>query len=137
MKNIAKKLVKVESEISREKGAFALFALFLREDAPDVWDLLVAAPWIEKSKHEALKFLAKKIKKYLKPEEMMKLSRMVVIEKDNPGLSAIFRAVHTEHSISTELRNVNFFGLKIKHAYLITAQRINGRENKKSASAGR
>ena len=55
MKAFAEKLVPVERQIAAEKGAFLLFALFLREDAPDVWDLVVAAPWIEANKSEALR----------------------------------------------------------------------------------
>jgi hypothetical protein len=47
MKEFIDKYIELERSISYEKGDFSLFALFLREDAADIWDLVVAAPWIE------------------------------------------------------------------------------------------
>jgi len=47
MKELVEKPRKLEAEIAAEKGPFLLFALFLRQDAADRWDLVVAAPWIE------------------------------------------------------------------------------------------
>jgi hypothetical protein len=45
MRDLAVKLRGLERTLSEEKGPFNLFALLLREDAPDVWDLVVAAKW--------------------------------------------------------------------------------------------
>ena len=122
MKEIVQKLAKVEKEASSEKGAFTLFALVLREDAPDLWDLLIAAPWIEANKEDAIKYIAAKIKKVLNPQELMTLSRIVVIEQDNPFLDALHRAVHVEHGLM-EVHHSIFSGLPIEHAYIITSQR--------------
>jgi hypothetical protein len=122
MKALIEKLVTLEREVSAEKSAFLLFALFLREDAPDVWDILVSAPWIEADKGAALKYLAGKLSKVASPEELTKISRIVVIEQSNPALGAMQSAIHVEHG-TAEIQNSNFFGLQIKHAYVITSQR--------------
>jgi hypothetical protein len=122
MKVIAEKLVQIEKEMAEEKGLFVLFALFLREDAPDLWDLLVSASWISKNKEESLKYIVEKTGKGLTPEEILKLSRIVVIEEDNPALDALLRAINVEHSMA-EIQDSNFFGLQIKQAYLITSHR--------------
>jgi hypothetical protein len=122
MKEIAEKLAQLEQEIAEGKGSFLLFALFLREDAPDLWDLLVSAPWITRNKERSIKYLADRAKEALKPDELLKLSRIVVIEQDNPALEALQRAISIEHGM-TEIENSNFFGLQIKHAYLITSKR--------------
>jgi hypothetical protein len=122
MREIAQKLVNVEKEVSLEKGAFTLFALVLREDAPDLWDLLVAAPWIKANKEDAMKYITAKIKKVLTPQELMTLSRIVVIEQDNPFLEAFHQAVHVEHGLM-EVQHSVFSGLPIEHAYIITSQR--------------
>ena len=55
MSEWVEQVAKVENALSREQGEFDLFALFLREDAPGKWDLLIAAPWAEKDKASALK----------------------------------------------------------------------------------
>lgn len=122
MKDIAEKLVKAEQQMSDEKGRFLLFALFLREDAPDLWDLLVSADWIEANKGEALRYITGKLKSVVEPIELSKLSRIVIIEQTNPALGAIQSAFHIEHSVA-DVQSSNFFGLQIKHAYIITSRR--------------
>lgn len=122
MKQIVEKLQKEEMIMAEEKGAFDLFALFLREDAPDKWDLLIAAEWIDRDKGGAIKYVAGKVQQILSKEELLSLSRIVIIEENNPALEALNTAFHVEHS-SAEIKNSNLFGLQINHAYLITSRR--------------
>lgn len=126
MKDIAEKLAKVEQQIAEEKGDFLLFALFLTEDSSGYWDLLVSAAWMAENKSEALKYINAKIQKALTPDEIMKLSKIVIIDKDNPELEALQeafqRSIHIEHGIA-EIKNSNFFGLEVRHAFLITSKR--------------
>lgn len=120
MRDVAVKLIPIEKNISEEKGPFELFALFLREDGPDFWDLLVSAPWISKDKESAIRLIAGRITKALTKEELVKLSRIVIIERDNPALEAINRAIDVKGGMA-EISNSNFFGMQIKHAYIITS----------------
>ena len=122
MKALVEKLRKLEQEVATEKGPFQLFALFLREDAPDVWDLLVSAPWIEADKGAALRYLAIKLNESATPQELTILSRIVIIEQANPALAAMQSAMNVEHG-SAEIQGSNFFGLQIKHAFVITSRR--------------
>jgi len=128
MKQVVEKLVSLENEVSREKGKLSLFALFLREDMEDRWDLVVSAPWLEGNKKETLSYLADKIKLCLDPEELLSLSRIVFIDADNPALDTVHRAIQVEHG-TAEVTNSDFFGLHIKHAYIITSKRANPRES--------
>jgi len=121
MKEFLKKLQKIERTISSKKGMFSLFGLFLREDSPDKWDLVVAAPWIEKNKQHGIAHLARVLQEKLAPNEMIQLSRIVPIDERNPALSAIHGAIHVEHG-TAEFKNCNFFGLSIKHAFIITSK---------------
>lgn len=41
---LTERFAQLESELSKEKGEFVFFALFMREDVPDRWDLIVSAP---------------------------------------------------------------------------------------------
>ena len=122
MKTIVDKLKTAEQEISNQKGQFALFALFLPEDSEDKWDLLVSSSWINENKQDALKYIARKVQKTLTPKELTLISRIVIIDEDNPALNSIHRAIHVEHG-DAEIQNSNFFGLFIKHAYLITSKK--------------
>ena len=62
------------------------------------------------------------VQKALSKEELLKLSRIVLIDEGNPALEAFNRAVRVEHLITT-IKDSIFFGLEIKHAYVITSQR--------------
>lgn len=122
MKALVEKLAKMELDIATKKGPFLLFALFLREDAPDVWDLLVSAPWVESDKMGSFKYLTNKLKSIATPQELIQLSRIVAIDRNDPALSAINSAFSVEHKI-LEIKDANLFGLQIKHAYLITSHK--------------
>lgn len=124
MKELVDKFVELERKISDIKGDFALFALFLREDAIDKWDLLVAAPWIETDRKTAFSYMAEQIQLSFKHEELTQLSRVVLIDQTNPALDAINRAMKIEH-VGVDVQDSNFFGLQIKHAFIITSQKPN------------
>lgn len=122
MKEIVEKLKHQENIMAQEKGPFDLFALFQREDASGKWDLVVASEWIEKNKEASFKYVAGAVQKALSKEELLKLSRIVLIDNSNPSLEALQSAMHIEHG-DAEIQDSNFFGLQIKHAYLITSQK--------------
>ncbi|MGQ0762253.1 MAG: hypothetical protein ACT4OT_09620 [Acidobacteriota bacterium] len=122
MKDLLPKFIELERTLSEEKGGFSVFALFLREDAVEKWDLVVAAPWIEANRKEALSVITKKIQKSFTEKELFGLSRVVLVELSNPSVEAINQAIAIQHG-QAEVRNSNFFGLHIKHAYVITSQR--------------
>ena len=122
MKEIAEKLKAKEQSMAEEKGPFDLFALFLREDAPNKWDLVVAAKWINENKESALKYITKNIQDALSQDELLSLSRIAIIDESNPALEAFHGAMHVKHGIA-EIQDSNFFGLQIKRAYLITSKR--------------
>lgn len=122
MNSLVEHLLQVEKALSQEKGGFALFALFLREDAADKWDLVISAPWVESDKEAALRLISSKVRAVLSPTELMAVSRIVLVEPTSPAVAAINRAFHVEHS-TVEVRNSNFFGLAIKHATIFASVR--------------
>src|SRR5438309_7230878 len=125
MKEFVDRFVDLERKLSVEKGEFALFALFLRDDALDKWDLVVAAPWIESDRKTALSYITNQIQAAFEPDELTRLSRVVIVDEANPALDAINRAIRIEHGIA-DIQNNNFFGLQIKHGYVITSQKPSG-----------
>lgn len=122
MTRLVEKLKNLNSNISKIRGDLNLFALFLREDSEDLWDLLVSSDWILQDKEGALKYISTKIKENLLPEEMLKLSRIVIIEKNNPALDALFNAIKVENGV-VEVKDCDFFGMAIKRAYFIVVKR--------------
>jgi hypothetical protein len=126
------KLTSLLSEITREKGELTLFALFLRDNSVDMWDLVVAGPWYEKDQRAGLAYLSKKVNTRLTTPELLSLSRIIILEKDNPVLQAILDAVPPKQD-KAKLHNFNFHGLQIKHAYIFHAKKAWGGGNAKSS----
>lgn len=111
---------KLEFGIAEERGSFVLFALFMREDAPDRWDLMIAAPWVGSDTRNAVEYLVNQIKSRLGEQDLMSLSRIVVVDPQDAAVQALNRAVQIEHG-GVEVRDSNFFGLPVKHAFIITS----------------
>ena len=122
MKEFIDKLRLLETEISQKKGDFSLFALLLREDAQNKWDLVASAPWFWSDKLRTLDYLAKKLRSRLTSDEFLSLSRIVLIEESDPTLHALQQAFQVHHT-PIEVQDCNLFGLQIQHGYIITSRR--------------
>jgi hypothetical protein len=125
MKEIIDKLRLLETEISQKKGEFSFFALFLREEAQDKWDLIASASWFGSDKKKTLEYLAKKLRSRLTSDELLMLSRIVLIEEADPRLQAVYQAFQVQYA-PIEVQDCNLFGLQIKHAYIIASRRNGG-----------
>lgn len=117
------KLREVMNQVSAEKGDFVLFGLFLTEESPDRWDLVVSAPWLENGKLEALREFVEILSSIVGQEKAISLSRIVTLNQDEPSLKAILRSVQVENG-PVVLHDNNLFGLEIKRAYILRAKRL-------------
>jgi hypothetical protein len=116
------RFARLEAELAARKGSFVLFALFMREDAPDRWDLIASAPWLGKDNRRSVDYLIKEISSTLGSEDLTNLSRIVVADPDDVAVQNLNRTIQVEHG-SVEVRDSTFFGLPVKHAFIITSQR--------------
>jgi hypothetical protein len=110
----------LEARIAAEKGDFVLFALFLREDA-DVWDLLVAAPWLGDNQMAATTYIADQIRAHLGADVLLNLSTIVIADPHYASVEAMNRKMPVEHG-EIELRDRVLFGQPVKHAFIITSK---------------
>ena len=119
----------IEMEISKEKGAFSLFALVLREDSQEKWDLLISAPWLLNDQNEIpqkksiLFYFVDKISKIDK-SLLNELSRIILLLPNDPFVTNMNSIVKAEHKM-TEFRSCTFNNIYIKHAFIITSQKVN------------
>ncbi len=119
MNKLNQKMVKIEKYLANQKGEFKLFALFLRDGSPGKWDVLVSARWIDANKQQALKIITEQLTTKLNKEELISLSRVVIINQDNDALSTINQFLPLGNKIA-EIQDKNFFGLDIKQAFFIS-----------------
>ena len=129
-----KKYIEVEKELSEKYGPFNLFALFLRENSPNKWDILVASDWVENDKQKSMRLIVKKLIEKLDTKELIDISKVAIIEESNPALASFQSAISIEHGV-VEVRDRSFNGLPIKHAYVITSKRTDQREYASSSKS--
>lgn len=122
MKSLIDKFATVEKNISDEKTGFVLFALFLREEAQDKWDLVLSAKWFEDDKKKTLDYIVKKIKNKLKLQNMTRISRIILLHPFDQFVKTINNAIKIEHG-KTEIIDCQFNNIFIKHAFIITSKR--------------
>lgn len=121
MKKIIEKFISIEKELADEKGSFVLFALFEREDALDKQDVVISAPWLGENKKETLRFIIDKINSKLTSEELIQLSRVVLLEPTNNLVKDVNSVINIERG-NVELVDYVFNGIPIKHARIITSK---------------
>jgi hypothetical protein len=123
MKIDIEKLRQVMRDLSREKGEFSFFGLFLREEAPDRWDLVVSSPWLEDSDLNTLREFAEKLRAAIGEEQLLFVSRIVTLDADEPALDAVTREISVEDGL-VELRDADLFGHRMAQAYILRSHRI-------------
>ena len=121
-RDLSEKFRALESRIATEKGGFVLFALLMREDVPDRWDLMVSAPWVGADKRAAVDYLVNQIKVQLGQQDLTSLARIVVVDPHDSAVKAFNGLVDIEHG-GVEVRDSNLFGLPVKYAFIITSKR--------------
>jgi hypothetical protein len=121
MKELANKLCEIEKALSSTRGPFDLFALFLREDAANFWDVVVAAAWIDEDRVAALRTISERIQHDLPLADLMKISGVVIVDRTTPAFRAVTSSVGTQHQ-PVQVRGSTFFGLEIKEGFIITSQ---------------
>jgi hypothetical protein len=116
------KLDRVLDSLETEHGPFVLAGLFMREDSPGRWDLVVSAPWLQRSKLVALSEFVKHLSDSLGQEEVFSLSRIVTLNRTDP---ALHRILHEVGTITQPVEKVghNLFGLPLQQAYIFRAHR--------------
>jgi len=119
MKEIVKKLIQIEEESSKEMGDYTFFALFLRENSFNKWDIVVASKWINEDKDAALGYLAKKVNAALNITEIVKISHIAILDNDLFEVPEFLEDVSVQHGAS-RIKDEEFSGQQIERGYVIT-----------------
>lgn len=90
----------LEHNLAERYGAFTLFALLEREDANHLWDIVVAAPWLEHPEVDALDVIAKAINMHFGQDIYQDIyhhiSHIAPIDMNHPELPALLEMVAHE-----------------------------------------
>jgi hypothetical protein len=132
IKETLDKLKNIIEYLEKEYGHFLLFALFLREDPVEKWDIVISASWLRSNKMIGYKTVAYKIQEILSLSELIQFSRIIILDDVDPMISFL------QKSCSVSVKNGKFkespkdfllktlsekFGFKIKKAYVQRCQK--------------
>lgn len=127
MKEILEKLKLTLKSLEEEQGPVLLFALFLREDALGKWDLLIAAPWLDRRVLASYETVSKATQKYLDTKELVKISRIVILEADDPAVAFLQDLRSVPNGTFIEVQNCeplsDKFGFTIQRAFILRCVR--------------
>lgn len=126
MKVILDKLKTVIVALEKEHGPIHVFALFLRTDPLERWDVVVAAFWLNSNDISSYKIISSKIQEMLSPAELMQLARIVILSDNDPVVSFLQDSVSVTNGHYGEVSGDLFterFGFSIKKAYLLRCQK--------------
>lgn len=113
-------------------GKLRLFGVFMRKESPNVWDVVLSAPFLDEMPRDILGPLFEALKTALTRSEFLAIARVAVL---NATEAARF-GEHLEHLPAgglLELNNVSVDGLEIEKGYLFSTDQTAPPE---SASGG-
>lgn len=127
MKSILDKLKEVVLKLEKEFGPMSVFALFLRVDPLEKWDIVVAAPWLNPNDFSSYNAITSKIQVALSTSELVQLARVVILSETDPVVTFLTNSETVTNGHFGEVSGDIFtekFGFTIKRAYLLRCQRI-------------
>jgi HEPN domain-containing protein len=115
--------IELGKEIEKEKGEFTLYALLERENNPNRWDILMAAPWVGEGSLEETRYVVERMSKVLSPEERTAVSQIALLRPDEPVVQEILQR-YTPVDRSTgifypPLDNIYLNGILILRGYVL------------------
>lgn len=115
MKHLISKIGSLVDTIAKEKGELSFLGLALREEA-SVWDLLVAAEWIDQDRDEALKYLVHQVQRVLTRQELLKISAIIMLRHEyfTEGSSV-------KSELGWEESDIDLYGIAVQKAYIFVA----------------
>lgn len=123
MKELLDKLQKLIHSLELEKKTqFLICAMFLREDSGNKWDFILSSPWLDSSELESYKFISNKMQAYLTESELLQISRIVILDQDDPVVKFLRMLKTVANGGYEELRPEELtdkFKFVIKRAYLL------------------
>ncbi len=112
----------VENFLSQKRGLFALFALLEREDTPERWDVLVAAPWLSTDRGGILT-VAEQLTSRLTQDQIVQIARIVPLTPESDFV-LFLQGVYKEMSVTggrVRLGASVLSDIEIRSGYILAA----------------
>ena len=115
------KLLRAMNAIAEKKGDFTLFALVMRTDSHGAWDLVAAAPWLQRGKLKATSQLVQLLSKSMGKESLTQLARISTLDRDHPVVKFMLLNFPNEKGI-VHVASTDLFPLQIEEAIIFRSR---------------
>jgi hypothetical protein len=130
-----RRLMEAMEAVAKKRGPLTLFALLMRAESPGKWDLVIAAPWMDRGKLKAFSYVANEVHARLGDDDIVSLSRIAHLPEDSKALRSILAEVRdSAGEFPLELRGPDLFGLGVVHAIIFHAATFASRGKRASGS---
>ncbi len=126
VQEIIEKLKAAMTSLEKEKGPLLIFALFLREDSFEKWDIIISGTWLNSKEMSAYKLISSKLREVLDESELLQFSRIVLLDPEDPVVSFLLDQQTIKNGGYKELSGEALsdkFKFTIKRAYLLRSQK--------------
>lgn len=127
MNEIIKKIKEAIISLEKENQALLICAVFLREDSLEKWDIVISASWLDSRTIESYKIVSSALQKILNESELVQVSRIVLIDQNDPVVSYLQSLKTITNGGFEELEESDLsekFRFDIRRAYLLRSQKL-------------
>ncbi|MCE5316315.1 MAG: hypothetical protein LLG04_03000 [Parachlamydia sp.] len=124
--NILKKFQPFVAELENEHGPFLVFALFLREQPFEIWDVAVSATWLNAGEMRSFGIVGDKIKDRFNDSELIQISRVDILDADDPTTDYFLETFPLSSDMPLEVGREPLssrFGSDIKYGYFLRCRK--------------
>ncbi len=118
---LARKIKNAIKRAATERGGVDFAALVLRENSPNRWDVVLAAPWLARKDRATLDLFSKELRRSLKMPEFIQISRIVLLDHIDPSREPVPAIVPVADDLGRAAGPGRFLGVEAKDAYFLIA----------------
>ena len=116
-----KHIQNVRRRLIADRGYLIFLALLEREENPGRWDLLIAGGGLRSDTLADYEYVARVLKAELTTEEMLQLSKFVLLRDDYEPAQKLARKVQVDDGNPVELEDFRFYEFFIRRGLIFQA----------------
>jgi hypothetical protein len=119
---VADKIRSAVGRVAAERGELHFAALVQREGTPpDMWDLVLVAPWVTNNKREVLERLFSELRRSLSRSDFLEIARIVLLDRIDPSREPIPRGLPITSDLARATGPGRFLGVEARDVYYLIA----------------
>src|SRR5207253_9855752 len=119
--HLARSIKDAIKQAAASRGGVEFAALVLRENSPNRWDIVLAAPWLSRDERGTLDLFYKQLRRALKMPEFIQISHLVLLDRVDPLREPLPAYVPIGDDLARATGPGQFLGVEARDAYFLIA----------------